>query len=368
MAYSDIKDPSAYFYTLIFTGGGTFNDQHINDAHSGDFQPDLIWAKDRVNAYNHDLVDSSRGPTVAFHPNTTDAEYTRTQSNYDFTSFDSNGFTTGGPDFTNSFGGNTNPNGKVAWQWKANAGTTSSNTDGSITSTVQANQDAGFSIITYTGTGGGETFGHGLGVAPDMWIVKRRSGTGSWAVGFNDANILGGTSKYLILQSAAATSTYNNFWGSSPASSTVMRIAGDTTIGGSGSTYVAYAFAEKQGFSKFGKYVGNGSGTSDGTFDGTFVYTGFSPSFLMIKRSDGGAEDWNMFDNKRQTYNYNQKKLYANQSAAESGNVYDAVDFLSNGFKIRTGRGGTNTSGGTYMYMAFAENPFVAGGIPTTAR
>ena len=270
--------------------------------------------------------------------------------------------------FTGNAGGTNddfwNENGSefVAWQWKANGGTTASNTSGSITSTVQANTDAGFSIITYTGTGGGETFGHGLGVAPDMWIVKRRSGTGSWAVGFNNSDILGGTSKYLILQGTGATSTYSNFWGSSPASSTVMRIAGDATIGGSGSTYVAYAFAEKQGYSKFGKYIGNGSNT-----DGTFIYTGFKPAMIIAKRTDASAHNWFIWDTKRAPSNMVQAVLYPNATSSE-GTLFQ-IDILSNGFKHYNNYGSTNVSGGTFIYMAFAENPFVTStGTPTTAR
>ena len=352
MAYTNIDDPSAYFQTLLWTGNDVDGRALTNDGNS-DLQPDLVWLKNRNVGYNHFLVDSSRGTSVYLSSNTTAADTTWTNL---VESFDTDGFTVGddGSQVPNHTG-----NTFVGWQWKANGGTTASNTDGTITSTVQANQDAGFSIITYTGTGGGETFGHGLGVAPDMWIVKRRSGTGSWAVGFNDPSILGGTSNYLILQSTAGTSTYNNFWGSSPANSNIMRIAGDATIGGSGSTYVAYAFAAKQGYSKFGKYVGNGS------TDGPFVYTGFKPALIITKNADG-TDSWNLLDNKRSPYNAADKYLQADNANAEG--TYTFYDILSNGFKIRN-TGNANVSGNDIIYMAFAENPFTTStGVPTTAR
>ena len=349
MAYTTIDDPSAHFQVKTYTGTSGIHDVTLDG--NSDMQPDFVWFKNRDVGYVHQLYDSSRGVTKALYANGTNAETTITNG---LTQFQTDGFRV-------TSAAAVNENSMVCWNWKANAGSTSSNTDGTITSTVQANQDAGFSIITYTGTGGGETFGHGLGVAPDMWIVKRRSGTGSWAVGFNDANILGGTSKYLILQGTGATSTYNNFWGSSPASSTVMRIAGDSTIGGSGSTYVAYAFAEKQGYSKFGKYIGNGSTNN------TFVYTGFRPACVIIKCLFA-ASNWRIFDHKRLGYNPSNEKLYPNLANAES--TATEIDFLSNGFKIRSSDTdvGNNDAGG-YIYMAWAENPFVSSeGIPTTAR
>ena len=353
MAYTNIDDPSAYFQVKTYTGNASTNAITLDG--NTDMQPDFMWHKEQNDTNGWHQFDSSRGVTKYLASNSTGAE--GTFANY-LSSFDSNGFTAGSGDSSM----NSSSTAQCSWNWKANGGTTSSNTDGTITSTVQANTDAGFSIITYTGTGGGETFGHGLGVAPDMWIVKRRSGTGSWAVGFNDANILGGTSKYLILQGSGATSTYSNFWGSSPASSTVMRIAGDNTIGGSGSTYVAYAFAEKQGYSKFGKYVGNGNA------DGPFVYTGFKPAFVMIKAATTAGQNWLVQDSKRPAYNPTSGRLFANTSGAENTDT-ELPDFLSNGFKVRSTSYGTNKSGETYIFMAFAENPFVTStGIPTTAR
>ena len=352
MSYTNgLDDPSAHFQVKTYTGTSGIHDVTLDG--NSDMQPDFVWFKNRDVNYVHQLYDSSRGVTKALYSNGTNAEVTI-----------SNGLTRFDPDgFRVTSAAAINENSIVCWNWHANAGSTSSNTDGSITSTVQANQDAGFSIITYTGTGGGETFGHGLGVAPDMWIVKRRSSTGSWAVGFNDADILGGTSKYLILQGTGATSTYSNFWGSSPASSTVMRIAGDATIGGSGSTYVAYAFAAKQGYSKFGKYIGNGS------TDGTFVYTGFKPAFILFKKSSDSGDNWMMYDHKRPGFNVTDEALHPNSDAVEYDNANANLDILSNGFKLRSTFGWVNQNTHTYIYMAFAENPFVTStGIPTTAR
>ena len=354
MAYTLIDDPSAYFQTKLYTGTGS--ELVLTNDGNSDLQPDFLWIKNRTDAStNHHAHNTNVASTQTLFVNKTDYEETQSQS---VKSIQSDGFTLG------TWGGNNlSSKNFVAWQWKANGGTTASNTDGTITSTVQANTDAGFSIITYTGTGGGETFGHGLGVAPDMWIVKRRSSTGSWAVGFNDADILGGTSKYLILQGTGATSTYSNFWGSSPASSTVMRIAGDATIGGSGSTYVAYAFAAKQGYSKFGKYIGNGS------TDGTFVYTGFKPAFILFKKSSDSGDNWMMYDHKRPGFNVTDEALHPNSDAVEYDNANANLDILSNGFKLRSSFGWVNQNTHTYIYMAFAENPFVTStGIMGTAR
>ena len=349
--YTAIDDPSAFFQTALYTGnGGTL--AVTNDGNS-DLQPDWVWTKKRSDTSHHALVDSSRGATKQIYTNLTAAEETVSG----VTAFNTDGFTLGS-------NGTANLNGAtfVGWQWKCNGGSTSTNTDGSINTTVQSNSTAGFNIITYTGTGGGETLGHNLGVAPDMWIIKRRSGTGSWAVGFNDSSILGGTSNYLILQSTGATSTYNNFWGSSPANSNVMRIAGDATIGGSGSTYVAYVFAQKQGYSKFGKYKGNGSA------DGTFVYTGFKPAWVMVKNATDSGVSWMIQDHKRDIDNPVHHRMKANDSAAEATNL-NQMDFLSNGFKCRVNDSSWNLSGKTYIYMAFAENPFVTStGIMGTAR
>ena len=350
MAYSDIKDPSAHFQTAIYTGNGGSDRAIVNDGNS-DMQPDWVWYKSRSNATSHITYDSSRGDGPYLKPSDTGDEGTDAQM---FESFDSDGF---------SLNGDTDGNGSgrtyVAWQWKANGGTTASNSDGSITTTTQVNSDAGFSIVTWAGGGTG-SLGHGLGVVPDMWIVKNRDYAVSWAVGFSDSSILGGTSNYLSLNTTGAIATYNNIWGSSPVNSSVITMAGDRSVNISGDDYVAYFFKAKQGYSKFGSYVGNGSAY------GPFVYTGFKPAMIILKRTDA-TNNWLIYDHKRSGYNPKQDKLYPDDASAEDAST-TSVDLLSNGFKLRASSASQNASGGTYIYMAFAENPFVAGGIPTTAR
>ena len=354
MAYSDIKDPSAFFQALTYTGNGADNRALTNDANAGNFQPDLVWVKGRNQAEWHNVYDSSRGANKSIYPNDTYQEETLSQT---FESFDTNGFTVSYNSAYSSVFTNKNSTTYVAWQWKANGGTTASNTDGTITTTTQVNSDAGFSIVTWAGGGTG-SLGHGLGEVPDMWIVKNRDYAVSWAVGFSDSSILGGTSNYLSLNTTQAVLTYNNIWGSSPVNSSVITMAGDRSVNISGDDYVAYFFKAKQGYSKFGKYVGNGSA------DGPFVYTGFKPALIITKNADG-TDSWNLLDNKRSPYNAADKYLQADNANAEG--TYTFYDILSNGFKIRN-TGNANISGNTITYMAFAENPFVAGGIPTTAR
>lgn len=352
MAYTNIDDPSAYFQAATYTGNGTDNTAITYDGNS-DMQPDFLWFKLRSTTGNHVLFDSNRGVTKYVRSNNNAAE---TANATLLKSFDTDGFTVG-------TAGNTNSNGNtlVSWGWKANGGTTSSNTDGNITSTVQSNQDAGFSIVTYTGNGtDNQTIGHGLGVQPNWWLVKRRDSTGGWM--FGASSILGGTSNYLALDSTAGNTEINNIWGDSPTSSTLFRVSNNARLNTNNGTYVAYLFADKQGFSKFGQYIGNGNA------DGPFVYTGFKPAFIMGKRSSTTG-DWFIVDNKRDIDNPADKRLFANTTAVESTSTNNEVDLLSNGFKLRRNLIQSNGSGSTYIYMAFAENPFTTStGIPTTAR
>jgi len=357
MAYTTINDPSAHFYTYAFskssgTGSATFDG-------NSDLQPDFLWVKSRTNADSHELWDSTRGVNSTLFSDSTSAEDTAANR---IVSFDTDGFTWGNA-------GNLNAAGNfVSWAWKANGGTTSSNTDGNITSTVQSNLDAGFSIVTYTGNGvDNRTIGHGLGVQPSWWIVKRRDSTGDWW--FGASSILGGTSNYLKLNSTAANAEINNIWGDSPTSSTLFRVSNNAGLNASGGTYVAYLFANKQGFSKFGKYTGNGSS------DGPFVYTGFKPAFVMLKVTNVNGWDWAIIDNKRTPSNGDglSEWLWANLSSAEftdgTSGINLEMDFLSNGFKCKTDRNEINGNGYEFIYMAFAENPFVTStGVPTTAR
>jgi len=350
MAYSTIKDPSAHFYAYAFskssgTGSATFDG-------NSDLQPDFLWVKSRTNADSHELWDSTRGVNSTLFSDSTSAEDTAANR---IVSFDTDGFTWGNA-------GNLNAAGDfVSWAWKANGGTTSTNTDGSITTTTQVNSDAGFSIVTWAGGGTG-SLGHGLGVVPDMWIVKNRDYAVSWPVGFSGPE-LGGTSNYLNLNTSGANATYNNLWGSSPANSSIITMAGDRSVNISGDDYVGYFFKGIQGYSKFGKYVGNGNA------DGPFVYTGFKPAFVLIKRTDS-TDNWFLYDTKRSPFNESDEYIRANITNAEGSNNFQ-IDMLSNGFKTRNSGsfiGALNASGGSYIYMAFAEHPFVAGGVPTTAR
>ena len=373
MANTTIDDPSAYFQVATYTGAGA-NQTVTNDGNS-DLQPDWLWIKRRNAGYAHALFDSNRGLGSSNPPMLESDSTAAENSNQNWISgVGTDSFTIGINEQNLSNTAGT----YVAWQWKVNGGTTASNTDGDLTSTVQVNTTAGISIFTYTGKDPIEPLdiGHGLGSVPDVFIIKRRNGgSRNWGFYHKDMNATP-QNGYMRLNTTGGYVAASTWWRNEAPTSTVIKTGEQADVNQPNDTFVGYAFKGIQGYSKFGKYTGTGSGTDDGTFDGPFVYTGFKPSWVIIKRSDGGAEDWNIFDNKRPPRggsttdgNYINNKIYANQTSAESGNVYDAVDFLSNGFKIRTGRGGTNTSGGTYIYMAFAENPFVTStGIPTTAR
>jgi len=354
MAYTTIDDPSAYFHTQLYTGDGASTRAITNDANAGDFKPDWLWIKQRSqSSRSHSQWDTSRGASQRLQSDITGAEETQTN---DHKSFDTDGFTVGSGNIVNE-----NSQTFVAWQWKANGGTTSSNTDGSVTSTVQADTTAGFSIVTYTGTGSGDiTVGHGLGAVPKVIIGKVRNQAYSWRV--YHASV--GNDKTLVLNLTNAAASSNSWGNTTPTSSvfTAGRGGDDNMNYGSGDTIVAYCFAEKQGYSKFGSYVGNGNA------DGPFIYTGFKPAWIMLK-SATSAEVWSIRDNTRDSFNSAQKAIYADSSGAESDNVNNSIDLLSNGFKLRNQFGTENTSGGTFIYMAFAESPFVSSeGAPTTAR
>jgi len=350
MAYTNIDDPSAHFQTATYTGNLVNGHSITNDGNS-DLQPDLTWIKARNSStYNHIWVDSSRGNNLVINSNNTNAE---ANIGVSVVTPSTDGFSLADWSHINYTGVTY-----AAWQWKANGGTTSSNTSGTITSTVQANTDAGFSIVTFTSPlSGSFSVGHGLGVKPDMVITKRLNDTSGWWTWHK--GLTNDTTYYLDLSSTSAEASASNMWGTAGFTSSVFGMNYPTSAYAN-STYVAYCFAEKQGYSKFGKYVGNGNA------NGTFVYTGFKPAFLIVKRIDAG-DNWVIIDSKRDTYNVQGEILYANLANAEG--TFASVDSLSNGFKLRQFGPAMNTSGGTYIYMAFAENPFVTStGIPTTAR
>ena len=351
MAYTTIDDPSAYFHTQLYAGNASTN-VITNDGNS-DLQPDWVWIKNRTTAgKDHVLYDSSRGVNKQFYTNNTNDEDSVSNG---LTSFNTDGFTLGDNGGPNASGDH------VAWQWKANGGTTVSNTDGSITSTVQANTTAGFSIVTFTSNGSnGQTVGHGLGVAPKMIITKNRSATGSWYTYNYDI----GANHWIRLNGTDAKNLNTNVWGNTHPTSSVFTI-GLTDLGYSNTNNViAYCFAEKQGYSSIKSYTGNGSE------NGPFIYTGFKPAWIMFKKTSG-TDGWGIFDNRRGYQNATNPLdayLQPNNSNAESGES-DSIDFLSNGFKWRISSGFRNESGSNFIYMCFASSPFVGSdGTPTTAR
>ena len=345
---AQINKPTDYFETKLYAGSSS------NVTVSGlDFQPDWIWLKNRTNADNHVVCDVVRGGNSNglgnLYPNLTDAEYLPSSTNDSIETINSDGFVVGG-------NGNTNGSGEnfVSWSWKA-GGTGSSNTDGSITSTVSASTVSGFSIVSYTGTGANATVGHGLGAVPKMIIVKDRSAVKNWTV----YHIGVGNDKDILLDVTNAENT-STAWNNTTPTSSVFSIGTLGNVNTSSNNYIAYCFAEKKGFSKFGSYTGNGS------TDGTFIYTGFKPAFVIFKKTSATA-NWSVRDNKRDSFNAGDTNLFANLSDAESSS--NDVDFLSNGIKLRNAGNNWNSSGATYIYMCFAESPLVGtNNIPTTAR
>jgi hypothetical protein len=352
MSYTNGLDkPDDYFNTKLWTGNATDNTSitGIN------FQPDLVWGKWRGGNGDHYWYDSVRGATKDLRSNSTNAENTDANS---LKSFDSDGFTLGTSDKLN---GSTRT--MVAWNWLA-GGTASSNTDGSITSTVSANTTAGFSIVSYTGTGSAATIGHGLGVAPSLIIIKNRDEIQAWIVGIT-SSVFNWSTDYLRLNltSEKRTDGGGTIFSSAPTSS-LINVGSNTATNGSGDNMIAYCFAEKKGYSKFGSYTGNGSS------DGSYIHLGFKASYFLLK-SSSNAESWHIYDNQRANA-YNPHETYAptaNASSAEATASSYGIDFVSNGVKLRGSGSGINGSGYTYIYMAFAESPFTTStGIPTTAR
>jgi len=339
---AQINKPTDYFNTKLYTGTGA--EHNITGV---GFQPDWTWIKERNNVTSHRVFDIIRGATVEMFPDLTDGESSDAQS---LKSFDSDGFTLGTDGATNG-----SSDTYASWNWLA-SNTTASNTDGSITSTVSANTTSGFSIVSYTGTGSAGTLGHGLGSTPKMIIVKCRSDADTWAGYHVDV----GATKYMELDTTAAAQTSTQPWNDTEPTSSVFTVGNWSATNGSSRTYIAYCFAEKKGFSKAFSYTGNGS------TDGSFCYLGFRPAFILLKNADR-AENWFMFDNKRDTYNVADAYLNADASTAET--TLATVDFLSNGFKIRTSGAYANFSGSNIIGIAFAESPLVGtNNTPATAR
>jgi hypothetical protein len=357
MAYTTIDDPSVYFQTTLYAGDGSSSNA-ITNAGNSDLQPDWIWGSLRDEDGGARFVfDSSRGVTNRLKTNAETEEQVRSG----VTAFNSDGFTVGSHSDSN-----LNAKSLVAWQWKANGGTTSSFTESGNNpgGTIQTNTTAGFSIITTTGTGGAGTISHGLGAVPHWIISKCRShGSTGWGV-YHQKNTSEPETELLGLASTGATLDSSSYYNDTAPTSSVFTVGTSNDINGDGRTYIFYVFTEIQGYSKFGSYTGNGNA------DGPFVYTGFKPAWIMIKRTDS-ADDWKINDVARDfngTYG-NDASLHANDSTVETTSASFNVDFLSNGFKLRSADAGNNASGGTYIYMTFAEHPFVSSkGVPTTAK
>ena len=358
MAYTDIDDPTIYFETLSWTGNG-----NTPRTFTGlDFAPNMTWSKRRDDAAGHNLLDTVRGAGVDSElcPSTNGVEGSNNANAYGYLSaFTSDGFTVTAGSSDNAYW-NNNTATYVAWNWKAGSSISGATVGlGTLkTYTGSVSTTAGFSIIKYTGNGtSGHQFPHGLGVAPKVVIVKRTNTSAQWNV-FHAS--LGSTGA-LYLNDTIAFNVVQGFWNNSAPNSTSMPLGTDAAGNGNGDTYIAYCFAEKQGYSKFGRYQGNGNA------DGTFVYTGFKPAMVICKKSSAAGTNWGIIDNKRAN-SFNQISAMLNPNSSGSEGANNNCDFVSNGFKWRTNDGNSNASA-TYVYLAFAENPFVnSNGVPTNAR
>jgi len=348
MAYTPIDNPGDFFNTVLYTGNGA-SSRSITGV---GFQPDWVWNKPRTDTNDHQWVDSVRTGGKVISSNLADAEYTAGNT---ILSFISDGFTCG-----NGASVNANNIPYASWNWKAGTSFTndaSATGIGTIDSTGSVNTDAGFSIISFAGASTVSTVAHGLGVAPKMMIFKNRSDADHWGV--YHQSLGSNAAMYLNLTGAVDGTLWNN---TAPTTS-VFTVQNNSAVNGSGNNIIAYCFAEKQGYSKFGSYTGNGNA------DGTFVYTGFKPAYVMTK-SSATTSNWEIKDNKRLGYNTVDTYIKANASAAEDTGVSShAMDFLSNGFKHRGNNDEVNGSGEAYIYMAFAESPFTNSGfVPNNAR
>jgi hypothetical protein len=346
MAYTTIDDPTIYFNTKLYTGTGS------SLAITGvGFQPDWVWIKKRNGTTSHTVTDSVRGVNKQLFTNETAAEESYTSV---LTAFDSDGFSLSTAGLINA-----SSDTYASWNWKTGTSFTndaSATGIGSIDSTGSVNTDAGFSICSYTGTGSTGTIKHGLNTAPAMIIVKNRSAEQNWVVYHQSL----GNTKAIFLSTNGAASTGSDWFNDTSPTSTVFSVGTYDAIAGNGHNLIAYCFAEKQGYSKFGSYTGNGNA------DGTFVYTGFKPAFILTKRSSGAAQ-WQIMDNKRSPINPAITVLFPDSNDADTTTY--TTDFTAQGFKHRTTTVSRNGSGSTYIYMAFAENPFTTStGVPATAR
>ena len=350
MAYTTINKSTDYFNTVLYTGNGSYG----HGITGVGFQPDWVWIKSRSGTHNagvHELYDAVRGTDKMISTNSANVEATGVNRLH---SFDSDGFTV--DDHNQINGSSTN---YASWNWKAN-GAGSANTDGSINSTVSVNTTAGFSIVKYTGTGANATVGHGLGAVPKVVITKNRSSANNWAM----YHASPGNTRSLPFDLNTYPPTSSAYWNNTTPTSSVFSVSTGNDVNKSGDDMIAYCFAEKPGYSKFGKYVGNGNA------NGTFVYTGFKPAFVILRRYDYNDNfNWIMLDSKRPGYNVISQQLKPNLSDAEdSSSSYAFADFLSNGFKLRNNASDKNASGGSFAYLAFGQSLVGSNNVPCTAR
>ena len=341
-----IKLPDKHFDILLYTANRT-----ARSLTGLEFQPDFVWIKDRGGSQNHALFDSVRGVNIQLRSDDTGGDATASAPNESLSSFDSNGFSLGTDLGIGDVNYDLEPH--VAWNWKG-GGSASSNSDGSITSSVSANTTAGFSIVTFTGTGSNATVGHGLGVAPQVFFLKGRNFGDHWRVyhqgtgtSLSDSN-----RKASKLNTSDGFQTSTTYWNDTSPTSTTVSLGTDQSVNKNTGTFVMYCFSEVEGYSKFGKYVANELS------DGPFIYTGFRPAFVILKRRDGNG--WYMTDSTRCPYNKprNYGAYFEANSTSSEMNV-ETVDLLSNGFKPREASGYFNHQAGSrFIYLAFAESPF----------
>jgi len=359
MAFTSVDDPLQYFNTILWTGAG---DSSARSFTGVGFQPDWVWYKCRTDAYNHNFVDSVRGTGLNSElcSNKTSAEGGGDSSTHGYlSSFDADGFSSANGS-SNNLEFNQNGETFVAWNWKA-GGSASSNSNGSITSSVSANTTAGFSIVSYTGNGtDGATVGHGL-TSPKLVLIKDRDNSTPWLMyGFPNHPTFATDGDLIKLNLSDALVSNDSTTELSIGSSTVTFVDAGSAINANSAKFIMYCFQEIKGYSKFGSYEGNGNA------DGTFLHLGFRASFFMCKRTNS-SDDWFIFDNKREGYNVDNDELRANTTGTEG--TTDRIDILSNGIKHRNSGSAQNGSGSTYIFMAFAESPFTnSSGVPNNAR
>ena len=339
MAFTTIDDSEAYFQVKLYSGTGS--EQSITLDGDTDMQPNLVWVKQRSGSENQTIFDSNRGAPKILYPNITNAESAGTAAGEPNTlsSFDSDGFTVIADDGQNKSGSTY-----VAFCWKESA-------------------TAGMDLVGYTGNGSARTISHSLSAVPHFMIVKQRSGTGNWIV-YNHKNTVAPATDYFYLNTTASTADDANAWNDTEPTSSVFSVGDGDDVNENTETFIAHLWSEKQGFSKFDKFVGNG------VVDGPFIHTGFRPAWIMIRNAEYAGVDWNLHNNKSPGYNVNDNYVAPNEGAAEvTDNSYQILDICSNGFKIRGAGDGINKGDYNICYWAFAEAPFVnSKGVPNNAR